>query len=500
MKRIDISTWPACALGVVMLAGCSSVAIVDPLKNDGRITTTAAHALFSDEYTPLDLIASLDPEKKRSRGGCTPAAPSNADDAGAKDDFGAAMRAFYCYPDAELRRNRLQDELLWRSENRCNLYKNYLKRVESTQSTYTGILSTILGGVGAITKDLGRAQLHSALASITSGVGAELRQGFFSDVAVSVLVPGIDEKRRQLLLAIQKKRDSSALNETNGGPSINNYTMESALRDVAEYHGACSILVGLDFAKDAIREIKNPGMQSMAHAFAAQRFIAKVADPKSTMQDIETARVQLANFSATTTGLIGISRTYSQLGDAGSATGYWSQSLGASTAAIAVLETRIAQLGADSGLAAATKPELEKLGKTAGVKDAAGAAQGCGTGWLRGRVNEEFSSALSGVADKDKNILAARQKVQLAAGDGAARIREQAVLEQAQEDAAGDVTKVKRYAQLIADAAKKIGDKLAAEAKTITNPIVYGVAKDIQGMGQIQLSDGKAAGTAKACP
>lgn len=507
MKR-----WICCyvplTLGLATLAGCSlitsGVGIVDPLKNDGRITTTAAHALFSDEYEPVDLMQSLDPEKLRAKGGC-PTSPAPATAAGATaqaqpaaDEFGGALRAFYCYPDRELRRNRLQDELLWRSENRCGIYKNYLKRVESMQGTYTGIISTVLGGVGAITKDIGRAQLHSALAAISSGVGAELKQGFFSDVAVSVLVPGIDERRRQLLAAIQARRGSSTFSSGAGGPSINEYTMEYALRDVAEYHAACSILVGLDFAKDAIREVKNPGWQSLTQAFAVQRLMAKVADPKSSTEEIEAARKQLALVSpAATTGLAGIGRGSTALGEAGSATSFWSEALGSVTSAIGKLEGRIAVLAEDKSLKA-TKAELQKLDKKE-VKDGAGAAKGCGTGWLRGRVNDEFSGALAGVTDKDKELLNAHQKVRLAAGDDPARIREQAVLEQAQANAFAEVAKVKRYAQLISDAAKKIGDKLA-EAKDVTDVVVYGVAADIKAGGQIQLSDGKSASPAKTCP
>lgn len=489
------------ALSAALISGCSSISILDPLRQDGRITTTAANALFDDNYRQVNLMAALDPENRRSLGadcdaGRKAAAAESTGSTAAQDEFGAALRAFYCYSDPEQRRNRLQDELFWRSENRCVIYKNYLKRTDTMQGSYTGIISTVLSGVGAITGDIGRAQVHSALAAISGGIGAELKQGFFSDVAVGVLVPGIDEKRRQILERILARRGGGNAIDRGGAP-ISAYTMEAALRDVAEYHGACSILVGLDYAKESIREVRNPGMASIANAFATQRYLAVLANPKSTDAEIDTARTQL-----TAAGLPGHLPARNSLvavgmGDTGSATGSWTQALASSTTALDQLDARIAELAAYKALKL-PKADLEALLKDKKVADGT-TAKGCGTGWLRKRVTEEFSTSLAIYSGKDKDILEAQQKLRLAA-DEAGRIKARANIEEALANARLEANKANRYGLLVREVAKRATEKLGADADKLAAADVHAVAKAAEEMANVELKTGTAYATAKACP
>ena len=223
---------------LVGMQGCGSIGISDPLKSDGRLTTTAAHALLPDKFEIIDLAAALDPEKHRID-------KYKSD----KDDIEAAIRAFYDhYPTSNVtdRRNRLQDRLFAASEQRCALYKHYLRRVEGVQATYTGITTTVLSGAGAIAQSVIGATTLSALAAISSGVGAELKQGLFANLTADVITAGIEARRKELRLEITQKRAQN--------PSITAYTMEESLEDIARYHGACGALAGLEKARDSIRD------------------------------------------------------------------------------------------------------------------------------------------------------------------------------------------------------------------------------------------------------
>jgi len=486
---------------MALAGGCASVAIVDPLESTGRITTTAAHALFSDKYELVDLIEALDPERRRAQGRCAAevaAASTSGAAAGATkpadDEFGAALRSFYCYRDLETRRNRLQDELLWRSENRCTIYKNYLKRVESTQGVYTGVLATILGGVGAITKDIARAQLHSGLAAMSSGVGAELKQGFFSDVAVSVLVPGIDERRRQLLGAIMRKRSPSAVAGIGGiTVSVDAYTMEAALRDVAEYHGACSILAGLDYAKDSIREVRNPGIATMNQTLASLRVTAKLLDPKASVAEIEAERIEFGGAGLGS----GVLRAAISA-DGGLGTERWARMLGSLSGTLNRLETRVTEQSEAPKVAAGKENVRALLARE--VKDSGGNQKGCGTAWLRDRVNEEFKSVLSAIADNDKKVLLAHQQTRLAAGEESEHIHKQAELQQALGEATAGLVGVERYYLLRGAAARNTEQALAIQPESLTDAVIHVQAASLKAAGQIELATGKNAAAAKACP
>ena len=186
---------------LIGIQGCaSSVGTSDPLKYGGRYNTTAAHALFPDEFETIDLADALDPNKMR-----------NKTETGhvAADNIEGAMRAFYdasYTTDAAERRNRLQDRLLAASEQRCGIFKHYLRRVDSMNAIYTGITTTVLGGAGAIAQSIRGAQTLSALSAISSGVGAELKQVLFANLTADVITTGIEERRKELRRVIQLRR------------------------------------------------------------------------------------------------------------------------------------------------------------------------------------------------------------------------------------------------------------------------------------------------------
>jgi hypothetical protein len=255
------------SVACTLVVGCSGPRgpFVNPLLSTGGTNTAGAHQIFLEEaFEQVDLLTLLDPDDKRATlGGSQARAFTSASTAAAtkptvpaNTELERAFQAFYTYGDGlslQDRRSRVQDRIMAASEQRCTTYKLYLKRVETGQSTTTGILATVLGGAGAIATNVSAARGLAGLAGISSGIGAELKQGYFSNMASHVITPGIDLARAELRRDMLSKRTTS----------LSVYTVEAALIDTARYHAACSINSGLERAGQAVREVHNPGLRSL---------------------------------------------------------------------------------------------------------------------------------------------------------------------------------------------------------------------------------------------
>lgn len=278
MKRqISISI-----MAVALQSGCSTVTspIAGPLLSDGHTNTSGAHQLFAEqEFEVVNLSAILDPEGRRYRftpsfgPESPPREPHSATESEQRLDLERAFQAFYTYgPGLEERRSRVQDRMLAASDQRCNTYKNYLRRIETAQQTSTGVLTTIFGGAGAIATHAATVRALSGLAGISSGIGAELRQGYFSNLASQIIVPGMDLARSEMRRDILARRIQP----------VGVYTVEAALSDVARYHGACSMNAGIERSGMAVNEIVNPGLRalntSLGQLNLAQRLARRLTD------------------------------------------------------------------------------------------------------------------------------------------------------------------------------------------------------------------------------
>ncbi len=151
-------------------------------------------------------------------------------------------------------RSQIQDRLIAASNQRCNIYTTYLKRVNTNQNAILGTLTTVLGGAGAIVTGENSSRLLSGLAGITSGTRAELNQTIFESVATSVIIPGIQNKRNEILTSIMAKRSKS----------LSEYTIEGAIADAIIYHGACSIDAGIAFAQKSIQSYEDIGVNKLS--------------------------------------------------------------------------------------------------------------------------------------------------------------------------------------------------------------------------------------------
>ncbi|BDT70045.1 hypothetical protein os1_42370 [Comamonadaceae bacterium OS-1] len=236
----------AALVASLALGGCSTLTTMGPsgsLSTEDRLTVYGANPQFNNEkFEVVDLFALLDPDGLRMQG--------HAD---AQQDLERAFAAFY-HPHYNLggtlveRRTRLQDRLIAASNQRCEAYKIYLRRFEAYQDTSFGLATTLLGGAAAVVGGLRDAKILGGLAGISSGSRAELRQGLFGNLASFIIVPGLDQRRKELMAEIQAHRADPT------------YTVQAAISDVARYHGACTLETGMEQAKNAIQTVSNPGM------------------------------------------------------------------------------------------------------------------------------------------------------------------------------------------------------------------------------------------------
>ncbi len=247
MKNFRIALFLAALAAGLALGGCA-LGPEHSLFGDGRVTAASVNQLFNEgerfeapDFERVDLLAALDPEGKIHQPPYSEYPGSNLE------------KAYYVFgephaPKAPValarRRDVIQDRILQASEQRCNLFKTYLSRLDRQQNFILGSATTLLGGMGAVFTNAGVARALAGAAGATSGIRAEFNEAFFSSLATSVISPAIERRRariRQEILNNRRKKD------------IHQYTVQAAIMDAVRYHGACSVDAGIDEAGAALQ-------------------------------------------------------------------------------------------------------------------------------------------------------------------------------------------------------------------------------------------------------
>jgi hypothetical protein len=161
----------------------------------------------------------------------------------------AAIKKFYVgdgtADEKRLRRNRVQDRLILASNDGCEAFKTVLKRKQGDRNFEFGTATVLFGAAGAVAATETAAKTLAALAGASGGIRAEYNRDFFSDVAAHVISKGINSRRREILTGIAAGQ----------AKALTDYSLESALADVVTYHGACSLVGGLEYAEGAISKM-----------------------------------------------------------------------------------------------------------------------------------------------------------------------------------------------------------------------------------------------------
>jgi hypothetical protein len=166
------------------------------------------------------------------------------------------------------RRNLVQNRLMVAAERRCGRYVQYLRTDSSNMNFRFATTSGVLSTLGALLGHADTAKAFSGLSAMTSGVRAEYNNEYYSNLAISVIVRGIAEKRRMLQEDIETKQRSRGYAD---------YDIAAAVRDAVEFDAACNVVNGLETANEAVQRLNEPGRDAMNRALLKQNLTNALA-------------------------------------------------------------------------------------------------------------------------------------------------------------------------------------------------------------------------------
>jgi hypothetical protein len=205
-----------------------------------------------------------------------------------------AIKDFYAGPGTDdakaLQRNRIQDRLILASNDACEQFKNVMKRHQAGRNFQFGTATVLLGAGGAVATVASTAKALSALAGASAGIRAEYNRDYFADVEAHVITKALNSRRREILAGIldgQKKPLTGTVDATSGpAKAVAGYSLESALADVITFHGACSLVGGLEYAEGAVSKVSADnsfiGLDSVK---GAQKSISEMRTLQTSTQD-----------------------------------------------------------------------------------------------------------------------------------------------------------------------------------------------------------------------
>ena len=254
MHRASISL----ALSLVsslVVAGCQE----GTMFGDNRANIAgAASVVDTKAIEPISVQELIDTINLAANLAGTPGAPQTLDNAIVNYEAKQGLSQANNGPWANLR-NALQDRILIASQSRCGFYEEYLKRFQSNSADFFGSLSTVLGGAGAIVTGAQGARTLAGLAGIASGIGAEMQKDLFAGITSTVIVPGIEKRRGEILASIIQNRCQTP----------DRYTIGLALAQALQFHSACSMDVGIAEGGNAVKNASNPGAAGLASFLSA---------------------------------------------------------------------------------------------------------------------------------------------------------------------------------------------------------------------------------------
>ncbi len=225
-------------VGLVALAGCGTI---DP--EGAKVTKFGPQSVIQQPIDEPDLVSLITGGEQSF-----PVSQAAKPEAFSKA-LDKAVRAFYEVNEAAeektLRRNRIQDRLILASNEGCEAFKTVLKRKQADRNFEFGTATVLFGAAGAVATGAQAAKNLAALAGVSGGVRAEYNRDFFSDVAAHVITKGINSRRKEILGNIAAGQ----------AKPISGYSLEAALSDVVVFHGACSLVGGMEYAEGAISKV-----------------------------------------------------------------------------------------------------------------------------------------------------------------------------------------------------------------------------------------------------
>lgn len=247
MSQCKQAIWRTTLLSFVgwALTGCSSLS-PDPERSffgggGDRVNAAGAHQLLDAAFESVDLVELLVPGGLSSEQQAYCQRHFGDSEAQAACRIDVAFQVLHQRPELDIpaRWRIIQDRLIAASDQRCNVYMIYIQRHRSAATFSLGTLTSLFGGAAAIATGANVARALGGSAGILSGIRAEYEQSYFLNQTTNIIAAGIRTRRKLLLDEIDKGRT---------GAVEQRYTAERAVSDALRYHGACSLLSGLEQA------------------------------------------------------------------------------------------------------------------------------------------------------------------------------------------------------------------------------------------------------------
>ena len=267
---------------ILITSGCSGIHMRgDSISGGPHANIAGPTDILNIKVERLDIVSLLDPGKSKDyRDGFSKNCFSDLSDkciAWYSKQLTSAMDKFnqkHLFSGKKIAaRNAIQDQILLSSEQRCNFYKKHLRSVSTRSDFLFGSLTTISAGAGAIVTGEASVRMFSGLAGIFSGLRSEFNQVYFNNLAMEVVISGIDIARKDILRGLIAYRMEHDADE---------YTVQAAIQDALQFHGACSIISGIQAAGQAVEEIDNPGIVMIEKVMRHQKLIDEIKKVEET--------------------------------------------------------------------------------------------------------------------------------------------------------------------------------------------------------------------------
>lgn len=146
----------------------------------------------------------------------------------------------------DVHRNRLQSELMARSDIKCAQFRKFIFAVHGTRKLALRSLTLGLSGAGALFTG-GTSQALSAASTGFQGFDEAYDAEVLQQQSITLILQTIGATRTAMDAQIQEKRKLP----------INKYTGEDAIKDAGKYHALCSLTEALAELSRAVQENSN---------------------------------------------------------------------------------------------------------------------------------------------------------------------------------------------------------------------------------------------------
>ena len=196
------------ALAVSFVSGCAAPGRY--LSETAAVDTAGAYQLVPRaDFEDIDLVRLLDPHGAAEKA----LTPEKWKLLSQGQRIDAAFQQFHdihrSKGDERKARDQIQERVLAASTQRCNAFKGSLQRQFSRNNFVLGLGATISGVIGAVVPGVQASKNLAAAAGIFSGARAEWNQDFLSNIAVNVIIDGVEQRQqevyRQIVIAGQGK-------------------------------------------------------------------------------------------------------------------------------------------------------------------------------------------------------------------------------------------------------------------------------------------------------